>query len=108
MTLSRNAKNAFMLGALCSIAYFAVYIARNILSAVTPAMIELGYEEAYIGSISSLYFVFYAIGQLINGMIGDKINAKWMIFLGLVWQELQILYSHTLLQISSQQLLYIP
>ncbi len=83
MTLSRNAKNAFMLGALCSIAYFSVYIARNILSAVTPAMIELGYEEAYIGSISSLYFVFYAIGQLINGMIGDKINAKWMIFLGL-------------------------
>ena len=59
MKLSKNAQNAFMLGTLCSIAYFAVYIVRNILSAVTPAMVELGYTEAYIGSISSLFFVFY-------------------------------------------------
>lgn len=83
MKLSKNAQNAFMLGTLCSIAYFAVYIARNILSAVTPAMVELGYTESYIGSISSLFFVFYAVGQLINGAIGDKINSKWMICLGL-------------------------
>ncbi|MBP3332858.1 MAG: MFS transporter [Clostridia bacterium] len=83
MKLSKNAKNAFMLGALCSIAYFAVYIARNILGAVTPQMISLGYTEEYIGSISSLYFVFYAVGQLINGAIGDKIKARWMISLGL-------------------------
>ena len=83
MTLSKNAKNAIMIGALCSISYFAVYIARNILSAVTPQMVELGYTEEYIGRISSLYFVFYAVGQLINGSIGDKIKAKWMISMGL-------------------------
>lgn len=73
-----------MIGALCSVSYFAVYIARNILSAVTPQMVELGYSEEYIGSISSLYFVFYAVGQLINGAIGDKIKAKWMICVGLL------------------------
>ncbi|MBE6646207.1 MAG: MFS transporter [Ruminococcaceae bacterium] len=84
MKLSRNAKNAFMLGALCSVAYFAVYIARNILGAVTPQMITQGYTEEYIGSISSLYFVFYAVGQLINGAIGDKIKARWMISMGLL------------------------
>lgn len=72
-----------MIGSLCSISYFAVYIARNILSAVTPQMVELGYTEEYIGGISSLYFVFYAVGQLINGAIGDKIKAKWMISTGL-------------------------
>ena len=83
MTLSKNAKKAFLLGGLCSAAYLAVYVARNVLSAVTPQMVELGYTEAYIGSISSLYFVFYAVGQLINGAIGDKITAKWMICLGL-------------------------
>ena len=76
MKLSQNAKKAIYIGTLCSIAYFAVYIARNILSAVTPQMVALGYTEEYIGSISSLYFVFYAIGQLINGAIGDKIKAK--------------------------------
>lgn len=84
MQLSRNAKNAVMIGSLCSISYFAVYIARNILSAVTPQMVALGYTEEYIGSISSLYFIFYACGQLINGAIGDKIHAKWMISTGLL------------------------
>ena len=83
MKFSKNVKNAIMIGALCSVSYFAVYIARNILSAVTPQMVELGYSEEYIGSISSLYFVFYAVGQLINGAIGEKIKAKWMICIGL-------------------------
>lgn len=84
MKLSPKAKNAVMIGSLCSISYFAVYIARNILSAVTPQMVEGGYTEEYIGSISALFFVFYAVGQLINGAIGDKIKAKWMICTGLL------------------------
>lgn len=83
MKISENAKKAVYIGTLCSISYLAVYIARNILSAVTPQMVEAGYTEAYIGSISSLYFIFYAFGQLINGAIGDKIKAKWMICMGL-------------------------
>lgn len=83
MKLSNNAKKAVLLATLCSVAYFAVYIARNILSAVTPQMIELGFTESYIGKISSLYFVFYAVGQLINGIIGDKVKATWMMTLGL-------------------------
>jgi len=84
MKLTQNAKNAIRIGSLCSISYLAVYIARNILSAVTPQMIELGYAESYIGNISSLYFYFYAFGQLINGAIGDKIKAKYMICIGLL------------------------
>ncbi len=83
MKFSQNAKHAIMIGSLCSVSYFAVYIARNILGAVTPQMVEGGYTEEYIGSISALYFVFYAFGQLINGAIGDKIRAKWMIGTGL-------------------------
>ena len=95
MKLSQKAKNAVMIGSLCSISYFAVYIARNILSAVTPQMVEQGISEAYIGSISSLYFVFYAVGQLINGVIGDKIRAKWMISFGLFGAGVtNLLFSH--------------
>ena len=41
MKLSQKAKNAVYIGALCAVSYFAVYIARNILSAVTPPMIYL-------------------------------------------------------------------
>ncbi|MBR2020067.1 MAG: MFS transporter [Clostridia bacterium] len=95
MKLSQKAKNAVMIGSLCSISYFAVYIARNILSAVTPQMVEQGISEVYIGSISSLYFVFYAVGQLINGVIGDKIRAKWMISFGLFGAGVtNLLFSH--------------
>ena len=54
MKLSRNAKNAFMLGTLCAVSYFAVYIARNILGAVTPKIIESGaFNEVEIGAMSS-------------------------------------------------------
>ena len=83
MRLSQKAKNAICIGTLCSVSYFAVYIARNILGAVTPQMVDCGYTEEYVGRISSLYFTFYAFGQLINGAIGDKIKAKWMICIGL-------------------------
>ena len=85
MKISQNARKAIYIGTLFSIAYLVVYIARNALSAVTPQMLAEGYTEAYIGSISSLYFTCYAIGQLINGFIGDKIRAKWMMCLGLLF-----------------------
>lgn len=84
MRISENARKAIMIGSLCSISYFAIYIARNILGAVTPQMVEAGYSEAFIGKISSLYFITYAAGQLINGAVGDKIKAKWMICIGLL------------------------
>ena len=78
-------KNAIALGTLCSISYLAVYFARNILGTVTPQMIETGqFNETYIGQLSSIYFIFYAIGQLINGIIGDRIKAKYMLSFGLL------------------------
>ena len=81
---NQKVMNAIFIGTLCSVAYLAVYFVRNILSAVTPQMIEAGFTEAYIGRVSSAYFISYAVGQLINGVIGDKIKAKYMISLGLL------------------------
>lgn len=34
------------------------------------------------GLINTLFFCFYAVGQLINGYIGDRISPKRMIFIG--------------------------
>lgn len=81
--MNKNVKNAIYIGLLCSVSYLAVYIARNILGAVTPQMIADGYVEEYIGKASSVYFIFYAVGQLINGAMGDKIKARYMICTGL-------------------------
>ena len=82
--ISDGARRAIMIGSMCSISYLAVYIARNILSAVTPQMLAGGYTEEYIGMISSAYFVTYAVGQLINGAIGDRVKARYMISVGLI------------------------
>lgn len=100
MHLTETIKNkkilhAIYIGTLCSVAYLAVYFARNILSAVTPGMIENGYAEGYIGKLSSVYFVFYAVGQLINGVIGDKVKARYMISIGLFMAGVtNILFCH--------------
>lgn len=86
MKLSQSAKNAIFIGTLCSVSYLAVYFARNILGAAQPQMLETGnFNEEYFGTLSSTYFISYAIGQLVNGAIGDKIKARWMISLGLLF-----------------------
>lgn len=85
MKLSAGAKKAFLLGSLCSISYLAVYVAKGALSAATPGMTAEGaFTTAQIGTLSSVYFTVYAIGQLINGFIGDRIKAKYMISFGLI------------------------
>ena len=84
-TLKSSTKTAIVLGTLCSVCYLAVYFARNVLSTVTPQMIKSGlFDENGIGALSSVFFITYAVGQLINGLVGDKIKAKYMICIGLV------------------------
>lgn len=83
--MNSEAKKAIRIGLLCTIAYLAVYVARNMLGVVSPGMIETGrYTEAYIGTISTGYLIAYACGQLINGAIGDKIISRYMISGGLL------------------------
>lgn len=85
MKLQKNAYQAVLLGSVCSASYFAVYVVRNILGAVSPQMIEQGvFTTENIGTLSSIYFITYAVGQLLNGMMGDKIKSKYMISFGLM------------------------
>jgi len=84
--ISGAAKKAIYIGSLCSLSYLAVYIARNILGAVSPQIeADSIFDKAFLGSLSSVYFTCYAVGQLINGLIGEKIKAKYMIGFGLVF-----------------------
>ena len=85
MKISQKAKEAVFLGTLCSVSYLAVYIARNVLGAVTPKMIEDGFTLDYIGQVTAVYLLAYACGQLINGVLGDHVKAKYMISLGLLF-----------------------
>ena len=99
-----NLRNALYIGTLCAVSYLAVYFARNILGAVTPQMIATGnFTDTYLGTAGSFFFVFYAIGQLINGMIGDKIKARYMLSLGLLFAGITNLV-FSLITVSSPQL----
>jgi len=81
--MTDNAKRAIKIGAVCFFAYLAVYCARNVLGVVTPAMQAQGFGKDAIGVASSIFFYTYAVGQLINGAIGDRIKAKYMMCFGL-------------------------
>ena len=83
MKFTDNAKRAIKIGIVCFLSYLAVYLARNVLSTVTPQMQSQGFSKEAIGAASSVYFITYAVGQLINGAIGDKIKPKYMMSFGL-------------------------
>lgn len=104
MKLNRNMKNAIYLGTLCSCLYLAVYIARNVLSAVSPQMIAGNlFDENIIGTMSSLFFFAYAIGQLLNGIIGDFIHSKYMIAFGLIIAGI----SSILIPVLNEKIIYV-
>ena len=81
--MTDNAKRAVKIGSICFFAYLAVYLARNVLGTVTPALQAQGFTKDDIGVASSIYFYAYAVGQLINGLIGNRIKAKYMMSIGL-------------------------
>jgi len=81
---NKKIMHAIYLGLVCSLTYLAVYYVRNILGATTPQMLLSGFAESYIGAAGSAFFTFYAIGQLINGFIGDRIKARYMLSGGLL------------------------
>lgn len=80
----QKTRMALMIGIVSWIAYFGCYFAKNILSVVSPQMIENAMvDEAFIGTLSSINMWTYAVGQLVNGVIGEKIRAKYLVGAGL-------------------------
>ena len=79
-----SSKMAFYLFLLCWLAYFTSYIGRLNFSSAMTAMIE---EQVLAGSqagfISMVYFFAYGIGQMCNGLLGDRFHPGHMIFTGL-------------------------
>jgi len=91
MKISKNARNAIRITLLCFLTYLSVYFAKNTLSAVSPQMLDGGIvTQQALGAFSSTYFICYAFGQLINGMLGDKIKARYLICSGVILAGISI------------------
>lgn len=60
---------------LCWATYVTAYLCRvNISAALTKMSGSLGVSMEYLGMASSVYFVTYAAGQLLNGFLGDRVR----------------------------------
>jgi len=71
--------------AACIIAYTAAYICRVNFSIAIPGLqAELGLSNASVGLIGTSFFWVYALGQLINGYLGDIFSSRIFVFTGLI------------------------
>ncbi len=70
------------------VGYSGYYICRSNLSIATPLIIQEfgaeGINKEVIGQIASLGVMFYAIGKVINGVLGDFIGGKKIFILGMI------------------------
>ena len=70
--------------ALCCLVYFVSYFSRKDFAAVIAGMITDGaIGRANAGLVGTMLFIFYGIGQLVSGYLGDKIRPKYLIIAGL-------------------------
>lgn len=79
-----DSRTTMFLFLLCWSAYFTSYIGRlNYSSAMTAMIQEEILTKSQAGFISMVYFFAYGIGQLCNGLLGDRMHPGKMIFTGL-------------------------
>ena len=66
------------------ITYASFYLGRVNLSVALPGLMdEFGWTKTQVGVIGAALFWAYAVGQLVNGFLGDRIGARVMIAAGL-------------------------
>ena len=91
--------------ALCTVAYFASYFSRKTFSVVMVEMLEKEVlSRSVAGMVGTALFIFYGLGQLISGYLGDKIAPKYLMFSGLMISAV----CNLLLPLCSNQYLMIP
>ena len=68
------------------IIYATYYLGKVNISIAIPAIsLTLSLSKSQIGIITGLFFVSYAIGQLINGALGDSIDARIIVGAGAIF-----------------------
>lgn len=83
--LVRSAKQKLFLFFLCYLTYMVVYTVRINLSVAAPVLKELEViDSAQLGILGSAFSIVYAVGRLINGVIGDRVRPSLMIFIGMI------------------------
>lgn len=67
-------RQALRLLPLCWLVYAAAYLARaSVSSGFAQLAGHFGVDGAYLGALGSVFFICYALGQLVNGYLGDHL-----------------------------------
>lgn len=70
------------------IGYSGYYVCRSNLSVATPLILDefaaQGMNKEVIGQIASVGVVFYAIGKVVNGVLGDFLGGKKIFIAGMI------------------------
>ena len=45
---------------------------------------DLGWDVGTVGLIGGIFLWVYALGQLVNGTLGQRANARWFVGLGML------------------------
>ncbi len=84
ITLPRKKTAADLFAVLCPLVYFASYLTRKDYSIVMAAITESeGLAKSVAGIPESASLISYGAGQIISGILGDKIKPQKMISIGL-------------------------
>jgi len=68
-----------------SLTYGIFYLCRLNISVALPEIgHEFGLSKALLGGIGSAFFIFYSLGQFINGQLGDRVSPRLLILIGLI------------------------
>lgn len=61
----------------CWMTYLTAYLCRvNFSSAMHTLTVEKGFTAAQLGAVGAVFYGIYACGQLVNGYIGDRVQAN--------------------------------
>lgn len=81
----RTVRQAVLLGVVCWITYFSLYLGRLNFSASMSELIHLGiWGKGQLGSVAAVFYLAYGLGQLPSGLLGDCLPPGRLVFLGLL------------------------
>ena len=67
------------------VGYALYYFVRKNLSVAMPAMEQsLHLSKSQLGLFLTMHGLLYGVSKFLNGFVGDRVNARWMMALGLV------------------------
>jgi OPA family glycerol-3-phosphate transporter-like MFS transporter len=74
---------------ICWVAYFSTYLGRLNYAASMNEIVRVGFlTKPEAGMIGTGFFFCYGFGQIVSGILGDRVPSKWMGFVGIAGSAL--------------------